>query len=118
MPKLKCTTTTIVPLFQTNILYYILIPVNNMGITFGGYWFEDNRDDINNWKSKEFSITIFFVEFMCIVLSFSYFELLLQIMRRLYHLVKTRGECRRYVLLLLALYCYSSYFYFSDIYIF
>ena len=30
-----------------------MILVNNMGITFGGYWYEDNRDDINSWKGKE-----------------------------------------------------------------
>ena len=27
--------------------------VNNMGTSFGGYWFEDNRDDIGNWNGKE-----------------------------------------------------------------
>ena len=23
-----------------------------MGTSFGGYWFEDNRDDIGNWNGK------------------------------------------------------------------
>eukprot|EP00804_Cyclotella_cryptica_P019111 CCRYP_019454-RA/>CCRYP_019454-RA protein AED:0.10 eAED:0.10 QI:0/0.93/0.88/1/0.87/0.88/17/304/1304 len=30
--------------------------VKNMGTTFGGYWYEDNRSNINNWKNNDGAI--------------------------------------------------------------
>ncbi|KAL7506271.1 hypothetical protein ACHAXN_003552 [Cyclotella atomus] len=30
--------------------------ITNMGPSFGGYWFEDNRGDVNNWNNNDASV--------------------------------------------------------------